>query len=160
MSLHCVVWNIMSCSDQALPKHCIPCEHVWGKNKNQGLALLTMFYCSGVTAPGVDNNGVILLSAPAASPSQIIFLLLWCIICYWAGTLLNVFPIEFWVWLSLDYRGGNGNFHAIVLWEQSSSMYVVQHPSKKINHLNVFNIYERNHVLVLSLSFLFKHTVK
>lgn len=66
MSLHCVAWDTMSCSDQASPMHCIPCEHAGGKNKNQGLALLTMFHCSGVTAPGVDHNGVILLSVAAS----------------------------------------------------------------------------------------------
>lgn len=37
-----------------------------GKKNIKVLPFLTMFLCSGVTAPGVDNNGVILLSVAAS----------------------------------------------------------------------------------------------
>ena len=39
--------------------------HARGEEKYQGPALFNRVPCSGVTAPGVDNNGVILLSVAA-----------------------------------------------------------------------------------------------
>lgn len=52
----------MSCSDFA---HFIQYEHV-SRGKIKVLPFLTVFLCSWVSAPGVDSNGVILLSVAAS----------------------------------------------------------------------------------------------
>lgn len=63
MSLLCAEWDSMSCSNSSLLKRW---GHVRGGKKSRSCPFLTMLLCSGVTAPGVDNNGVILLSVAAS----------------------------------------------------------------------------------------------
>lgn len=61
ISLPCPEWDSMSCSDSASLKRW---EHV--REQIKVLPFLTMFLCSWVAAPGVDNNGVILVSVAAS----------------------------------------------------------------------------------------------
>lgn len=84
------------CSDPASlrPRRCPPYQE--GAREIKVLPFLTAFPCSGVTSPGVDNNGVILLSV-AASLTLADNFFFSCrssvSILPWAGTGLNVFPI-------------------------------------------------------------------
>lgn len=57
----CTARSGIACHVVTLPHSVLPTA-VWEERKNQGLALC----CSGVTAPGVDNNAVILLSVAAS----------------------------------------------------------------------------------------------
>lgn len=60
--LPCLKQDSMSCSDFAL---FIQYEHV-KRGKIKVLPFLNLFLCSRVSAPGVDSNGVILLSVTAS----------------------------------------------------------------------------------------------
>lgn len=59
----CPVQSGIVCHVASLPRS--NDVNMWGE-KIKVLPFLTVFLCSGVTAPGVDNNGVILLSVAAS----------------------------------------------------------------------------------------------
>lgn len=97
------------CSDPASlrPRRCPPYQE--GAREIKVLPFLTAFPCSGVTSPGVDNNGVILLSVAASLTlaDNFFFLPLQCIIsslgwhgpgCFSHRSFRAPFRLQPWKW--------------------------------------------------------------
>lgn len=133
------------CSDPAEAQ--TPYTISGGGRKIKVLPFLAVFPCSGVTSPGVDNNGVILLSVAASLTLTDNFstALVYHSFLSWHGA--ECFPIGVLstVWLGSDYSGENKSLYNR---PQNNEMVFLLYGNK---NSRAFPCHRDNHVIGLNV---------